>query len=324
MAWLVTGGAGYIGAHIVRAFADQGLQAVVIDDLSSGHRDFVDEGVPFYQANVIETEALNRIFTEHEIDGVVHLAGFKYAGVSVSRPLHTYTQNVTGMIALLAAMAEHGVFRFVFSSSAAVYGTPQTEQVTETTPTRPESPYGESKLIGEWLLADQGRATESADQPLRHTSLRYFNVVGSGYPDLRDTSPHNLFPLIFDALVAGRVPHINGDDYPTPDGTCVRDYVHVSDLALAHVAAAQALVSGAQLEPVYNLGSGAGLSVRQIMDAVARVTGIGFTPEVRGRRPGDPAQIVANGELAARDLGWQMRHTVDEMVASAWAARQAA
>ena len=133
-----------------------------------------------------------------------------------------------------------------------------------------------------------------------------------------------MFPLIFDALTAGRVPHINGDDYPTPDGTCVRDYVHVSDLALAHVAAAQALMSGTRLEPVYNLGSGTGLSVRQIMDAVARVTGIDFTPEIRGRRPGDPAQIVATGELAARDLGWRMRHTVDEMVASAWAASQEA
>jgi UDP-glucose 4-epimerase len=267
---------------------------------------------------------LDRIFTEHEIDGVVHLAGFKYAGVSVSRPLHTYTQNVSGMIALLAAMAEHRVARFVFSSSAAVYGTPETGLVTEATPTRPESPYGESKLVGEWLLVDQARATESEAHPLRHTSLRYFNVVGSGYPDLRDTSPHNLFPLVFDALVAGRVPHINGDDYPTPDGTCVRDYVHVSDLAISHVAAAQALLADRPLEPVYNLGSGTGLSVREIMDAVARVTGIAFTPEVRERRPGDPAQIVATGELAARDLDWKMRHSVDEMVASAWAARQAA
>ena len=218
-----------------------------------------------------------------------------------------------------------------------MYGTPETEVVPET-PTRPESPYGESKLIGEWLLADQARATGSdavfnpggtppeppRARALRHTSLRYFNVVGSGSPDLRDTSPHNLFPLIFDALVAGRVPHINGDDYPTPDGTCVRDYVHVSDLALAHVAAAQALVAGTELERVYNLGSGTGLSVRQIMDAAARVTGIAFTPEIRERRPGDPAQIVATGELAGRDLDWRMRHTVDEMVASAWAARQAA
>ena len=282
MTWLVTGGAGYIGSHVVRAFAAENIPAVVVDDLSSGHRAFVDPGVPFYLGNVGEPEVLERVFTEHEVAGVVHLAGFKYAGVSVSRPLHTYTQNVTAMITLLYAMAGHDVDRFVFSSSAAVFGTPDTGVVTETNPTRPESPYGESKLIGEWLLADQARAIEG----FQHTSLRYFNVVGSGYPDLRDTSPHNLFPLIFEQLVAGKVPYINGDDYPTPDGTCVRDYVHVSDLAVSHVAAAKALIAGRPVEPVYNLGSGTGLSVRQIMDAVARVTGIAFTPEIRPRRSG--------------------------------------
>ena len=324
MTWLVTGGAGYIGSHVVRALAEQDIATVVVDDLSSGHRSFVAPEVPFYEGSVTDGALLRRIFDQHSVAGVVHLAAFKYAGVSVSRPLHTYTQNVTGMIVLLDAMASHNVSRCVFSSSAAVYGTPETGLVTEATPTRPESPYGQSKLIGEWLLADQARATADDDQPLRHTSLRYFNVVGSGYPDLRDTSPHNLFPLIFDDLAEGRVPHINGVDYPTPDGTCVRDYVHVSDLAVSHVAAAQALLADGQLEPVYNLGSGTGLSVREIMDAVARVTGVEFTPEVRARRPGDPAQIVATGELAARDLDWKMRHTVDEMVASAWAARQAA
>jgi UDP-glucose 4-epimerase len=324
MTWLVTGGAGYIGSHIVRAFAEQDIASVVVDDLSSGHRTFVAPEVPFYDGNVTDEALLQRIFDQHGVAGVVHLAGFKYAGVSVSRPLHTYTENVTGMVALLATMAANDVSRIVFSSSAAVYGTPDTGLVTEATPTRPESPYGESKLIGEWLLADQARATAGSEQPLRHTSLRYFNVVGSGYPDLRDTSPHNLFPLVFDALAEGRVPHINGDDYPTPDGTCVRDYVHVTDLAVSHVAAARALLADRPLEPVYNLGSGVGLSVRQIMDAVARVTGIDFTPELRERRPGDPAQIVASGELAGRDLDWEMRHTVDDMVASAWAARQTA
>jgi len=319
MAWLVTGGAGYIGAHIVRAFAAEKMAAVVVDDLSSGHREFVPADVPFYQCNVVDQHLVGEVLGSHDIEGVVHLAGFKYAGVSVSRPLHTYTQNVIGMISLLEAMAEHGVDKIVFSSSAAVYGTPESGEVTESSPTRPESPYGESKLVGEWLLRDQARAVR-----LAHTSLRYFNVVGSGYPDLRDTSPHNLFPLVFEQLVVGRVPYINGDTYPTPDGTCVRDYVHVSDLAISHVAAAKALEAGRGLERVYNLGSGTGLSVREIMDAVAAATGIDFAPEIRPPRAGDPAQIVANGELAARDLDWRMRHSVEEMVASAWRARQAA
>ncbi|HET9871996.1 MAG TPA: UDP-glucose 4-epimerase GalE [Propionibacteriaceae bacterium] len=315
MAWLVTGGAGYIGAHIVRTFTDAGIQPVVVDDLSSGHRGFVADDVPFYLGSILQRDLLDRIFEEQQISGVVHLAGFKYAGVSVTKPLHTYTQNVTGMINVLESMAAHNTANIVFSSSAAVYGTPQASVVTEAEPTRPESPYGESKLVGEWLLSDQARAGQ-----LQHTSLRYFNVVGSGHPDIRDTSPHNLFPLIFRALAAGDTPAIYGDDYPTPDRTCVRDYVHVADLAISHVAAAQALDANTPLAPVYNLGSGTGLSVRQIMDAVTRATGINFTPTIKARRPGDPARIVASGQLAKRDLNWQMRHTVDDMVASAWAA----
>jgi UDP-glucose 4-epimerase len=319
VSWLVTGGAGYIGSHIVRAFAAEDIQPVVIDDLSSGHREFVRPDVPFYRGSVGNVDLLRQIFASHPIRGVVHLAGFKYAGVSVQRPLHTYHENVTGMVALLQAMVDRAVDKIVFSSSAAVFGTPDVDLVTEETPTHPESPYGESKLIGEWLLRDQARAAT-----LAHTSLRYFNVVGSGFPDLRDTSPHNLFPIVFDQLVAGKTPYINGDDYPTRDGTCVRDYIHVSDLAVSHVAAAKALDEGQALQPVYNLGSGSGLSVREIMEAVARVTGIEFTPDIHPRRPGDPAQIVATGEAAARDLAWDMRHTVDQMVASAWEARQAA
>jgi len=318
VAWLVTGGAGYIGAHVVRAFLAEGIDVVVVDDLSSGHREFVPAGVSFYRGTILDGGLLETVFSENRISGVVHVAGYKYAGVSVQRPLHTYEQNVTATAVLLAAMQEAGVGSIVFSSSAAVYGTPEVELVTEDTPKNPESPYGESKLIGEWLLRDQGVA-----RGLRHTSLRYFNVVGSGDPALRDTSPHNLFPLVFDALVAGRIPRINGDDYATPDGTCVRDYIHVADLAVSHVAAAKRLEAGEDIRPVYNLGSGDGVSVGEIMATVADVTGIDFTPEVGPRRPGDPARIVASGELAARDLGWTMSHSLVEMVRSAWAARQA-
>ncbi|MFB9955956.1 UDP-glucose 4-epimerase GalE [Cellulomonas denverensis] len=318
MTWMVTGGAGYIGSHVVRAFREVGIPAVVLDDLSSGHPEFVPADVPFVRGSILDTALVTEALTQHGVTGVVHLAGFKYAGVSVQRPLHTYEQNVTGTVHLLAAMAEAGVDRMVFSSSAAVYGTPDVDLVTEDTPTAPESPYGESKLIGEWLLRDQARATT-----LHHTSLRYFNVVGSGSPDLADTSPHNLFPLVLDALAEGRTPRINGDDYATPDGTCVRDYVHVADLATSHVAAARALTEGRELRPVYNLGSGDGVSVREIMSAMAAGTGIDFTPEIAPRRAGDPARIVASGEAAARDLDWQMRHSLTEMVSSAWQARQA-
>mgnify|MGYP003646130463 CR=1 FL=1 len=318
MTWLVTGGAGYIGAHVVRALRDAGLAPVVLDDLSSGHAAFVPEGVPFVRASLLDAEAVAAALTDHDVTGVIHVAGFKYAGVSVQRPLHTYEQNVTGMITLLESMQRAGVEQCVFSSSAAVYGAVDVDLVTETTAKNPTSPYGESKLIGEWLLRDQEIAAG-----LRHTSLRYFNVVGSGDPAVRDTSPHNLFPLVFDALAEGRQPRIYGTDYPTPDGTCVRDYLDVADLALAHVAAARRLAAGEPLEPAYNLGSGDGVSVRQIMDAVASVTGIAVEPELAERRPGDPPRIVASGELAARDLGWAMRHTLAEMVDSAWEARRA-
>lgn len=317
--WLVTGGAGYIGSHVARALHDAQMHPVVVDDLSSGHREFVSQEIPFVEGSILDTALLSRVMQEHAVVGVIHLAGFKYAGVSVERPLHTYTQNVSGTISLLDAMAYNEVELIVFSSSAATFGTPDVDLVTEQTPTHPESPYGESKLIGEWLIADQARAVD-----LKHTSLRYFNVVGSGHDDLFDTSPHNLFPLVFNALIEGRTPRINGEDYNTPDGTCVRDYVHVQDLAHSHVAAARQLATGVALEPVYNLGSGTGSSVRQIMDAMARVTGIDFIPEIGPRRPGDPDRIVATGEAASHDLDWQMRHSLDEMVASAWQARQGA
>ncbi len=305
---------------MVRAFQARGMRPVVLDNLSSGLQQFVPDGVPMVEGDILDTELVTSTLLGHGCVGVVHVAGFKYAGVSVQRPLHTYTQNVTGTGSVLAAMEAAGVANIVFSSSAAVYGTPSTDLVTEAAPTRPESPYGESKLVGEWLINDVARAHPG----FRGVSLRYFNVVGSATDEVYDASPHNLFPLVLEALLEGRTPRINGTDYPTADGTCVRDFVHVGDLAISHVAAAEALVSGTALRPAYNLGSGDGFSVRQIMDAMARVTGIDFTPDVAPRRVGDPARIVADGQPAAADLDWRMRYSIDEMVASAWSARRAA
>ena len=209
----------------------------------------------------------------------------------------------------------------MFSSSAAVYGTPDVDLVTEETPKHPESPYGESKLIGEWLLADQGRR----DRPAPHVACATSTSSARAPPDVYDASPHNLFPLVFDALLEGRTPRINGDDYPTPDGTCVRDYIHVADLAAAHVVAARAARRRAsRSSPSTTSARGDGVSVGEIMSAVAAVTGIEFAPEIGPRRPGDPARIVASGELAARDLDWRMRHSLSQMVESAWEARRAA
>lgn len=311
--WLITGGAGYIGSHAVREFLDAGYDVTVLDDLSSGHREFLHPEARFVEGSLLDVAALNVAL--EGVTGVVHFGGYKYAGESVKRPMHTYEQNVTGTVRLLEACHNAGVKFFVFSSSAAVYGTPDVAQVTEITPTKPESPYGETKLIGEWLLKDAQKAFG-----LQHTSLRYFNVIGSGDISLRDTSPHNLIPLVFAALRSGNTPQINGKDYPTPDGTCVRDYVDVSDIAKAHVAAARCLESGLSVEPVYNLGAGEGVSVMQIMQTVSKVTGIEFEPGINPRRAGDPARIVADGSLAARDLNWENRADLVGTIKNAWLA----
>lgn len=319
MSWLVTGGAGYIGSHVVRAFRDAGKRVAVLDDLSTGRVSFVPEGIPLVEASLLDTGAVRSALADHEVTGIVHIAGYKYASESVHRPLYTWRQNVGGTASLLDAMEETGVRMLVFSSSAGVYGTPAVEVVTEETSDAPESPYGESKLAAEVLIRAQASATADGETPLRQTSLRFFNVIGS-HGEVYDASPYNLLPCVFTGLLEGRAPIIYGTDYPTPDGTCIRDYICVSDVALAHLEAARALGSGRVLEQVYNLGSGTGTSVKEMMDAIVEVTGTDLEPTVGPRRPGDPARIVADGSLAARDLGWSMRHPVRDMVASAWAA----
>jgi len=315
--WLVTGGAGYIGSHVVRSFLHAGIPAVVLDNFVTGRRDFVPQGVPLIEASLSDTPAVSAALKEHAVTGVMHIAGFKFAGISVEDPFLAYDNNVSGTMSLLRAMENSGVSRIVFSSSSSVYGNAASGLVTESHPFNPTSPYGESKVIGEWLLRNQGVATG-----MTHTSLRYFNVVGSGSPALPDVSPYNLFSMVFAGLEQGVAPTIFGDDYDTPDGTCIRDYIHVSDLATAHVSAAQRMERGESIEAAYNLGSGTGTSVAEMMSAIGSAIDHEFSPNRGPRRAGDPARVVASGELAARDLGWAMTHSLSDMISSAWDARK--
>ncbi|WP_329560857.1 UDP-glucose 4-epimerase GalE [Streptomyces uncialis] len=316
MSWLVTGGAGYIGAHVVRALTEGGQRVVVYDDLSTGSRDRLPDGVPLVVGSVLDRLALDAALREHGVTGVVHIAGKKQVAESVEKPLFYYRENVTGLQTLLDAMRDADIDRLVFSSSAAVYGMPDVTLVTEDTPCAPMSPYGETKLIGEWLINGASRA-----YGLRAASLRYFNVAGAASAELADSGVFNLIPMVFERLEADQAPLIFGDDYATPDGTCVRDYIHVQDIASAHLAAALRLTDA---EPgtalTLNIGRGEGSSVQEMVERILKVTGReDIAPEVTARRPGDPARVVAAADRIRAELGWSARHGVDEMIESAWA-----
>ncbi|MFC3578094.1 UDP-glucose 4-epimerase GalE [Streptomyces yaanensis] len=315
MSWLVTGGAGYIGAHVVRAMVEGGESVVVYDDLSTGSADRVPADVPLVVGSVLDAPLLEQAIRDHVVTGVVHIAAKKQVGESVERPLHYYRENVTGLQTLLEVMAATGVDRIVFSSSAAVYGMPDVNLVTEDTPCVPMSPYGETKLVGEWLINAAAHA-----HGLRAASLRYFNVAGAATPELSDSGVFNLIPMVFERLEAGEPPRIFGDDYATPDGTCVRDYIHVQDIASAHLAAARRLNEAPEgTSLTLNIGRGEGSSVRQMVDRILKVTGNEqLSPEVTDRRPGDPARVVASADRIREELGWAARHGLDDMIESAW------
>ncbi|MFD9304530.1 UDP-glucose 4-epimerase GalE [Streptomyces sp. NPDC060048] len=320
MTFLITGGAGYIGAHVVRAMLLAGEEVVVLDDLSTGNADRVPEGVPLVVGSVLDRKVLDETFAQHEITGVVHLAGKKQVGESVEKPLHYYHENVHGLTVLLGAVAAAGIRNFLFSSSASVYGMPDVDLVTEDTPCLPLSPYGETKLAGEWLVRAAGKA-----HGISTACLRYFNVAGAATPKLADTGVFNLVPMIFERFDKGEGARIFGDDYPTPDGTCIRDYIHVADLAEAHVVAARKLVEwGAQGEfrdLTVNIGRGEGVSVREMVELVNETTGhtdAAYAPAVSPRRAGDPAKVVASADRITAELGWKARHDVREMISSAW------
>jgi len=314
---LVAGGAGYIGSHAVRQLRAAGHRAVVVDNLYRGHREAVPADVPFVEMELGETAELADVLRRHAIDCVMHFAALAYVGESVGEPLRYYANNTAGSISMLLAMRETGVRRFVFSSTAATYGEPETTPITETCPQRPINPYGHSKWMVEQLLRDEA----VADPTFAAVALRYFNVAGCAADGSlgEDHEPEtHLIPAILQAALGRRERlTIFGDDYPTPDGTCIRDYIHVEDLCDAHLVAMKALRPG-RLE-AYNLGIGRGYSVREVFDAAERVTGQTIPVEIGPRRAGDPAVLFADSQKIQRELGWKPRYTdIDSVVATAW------
>lgn len=313
---LVTGGAGYIGSHVIRLLRERGDRVVVADDLTTGVEARVED-LPIIRVDLAADGAADELagaMTAHDVDAIVHLAARKRVDESVERPAWYYRQNVGGLAGLLMAADRAGVRRFVFSSSAAVYGAVE-GRVDEDHPTAPVSPYGATKLAGEQLVA----AAASADG-IAAASLRYFNVGGAATPELADTEAQNLIPLVFDALEAGRPPEIFGDDYSTVDGTGVRDYVHVDDVARAHLDVLDVLDRPGHR--VYNVGTGEGTSVRQMVDRIREVSGIAIEPVVRPRRAGDTDEVVAIARRIQDETGWRPRWGLDDIVRSAWDARR--
>ncbi|MFZ4842601.1 UDP-glucose 4-epimerase GalE [Mycetocola saprophilus] len=317
---LVTGGAGYIGAHVVELLQARGDEVVAVDDLITGIPERIP-GVVIHELDLADTHSvprLSEILTTARIEAVVHFAARKQVLESVQRPAWYFQQNIGGLSNLILAMESAGVRNLVFSSSASVYGNAVGAQIAEDAPTVPVNPYGMSKLQGEYLVAAAGTAWG-----LRGVSLRYFNVAGAGSDRLGDRAVLNLVPMIFERLDQGESPLVFGADYDTPDGSCVRDYVHVSDLADAHLAALDTLDSRpAGWHEVFNVGTGLGTSVLEMVETVRRVSGVDLPPEIRERRAGDPASVVASVAKIERELAWSARRGTEEIIRSAWEAHR--
>jgi UDP-glucose 4-epimerase len=310
---LVVGGAGYIGAHVAYLLQENGYGVRIYDDFSNGLKSRIDgKFSDVVIGDVLDRQAL--IGACEGIDAVIHLAAKKAVGESVDNPLKYYENNVGGTLKLLAAMSLKGVKKIVFSSTAAVYAPSEKLSITEDDLTEPLSPYGQTKLLSEKLISAVAKA-----ENLSAISLRYFNVVGALRDEFADNSKDNLVPKVFAALKAGKNPEIYGSDYPTKDGSCIRDYIHVSDLAKAHLVALEK-VFAANVDEVYNVGSGTGYSVTEMINQIAESIGKPITPTLSPRRPGDTAQLIASIAKIERDLGWKPERSLKEMIDSAWQA----
>lgn len=314
---LVPGGAGYIGSHTVAALVESGAQVVVVDDLETGFEKAIDPAAKFYQGDIRDKAFLDSVFEKEPIDAVIHFAAYSQVGESMENPLKYYDNNLNGTRVLLSSMIEHDVKKIVFSSTAATYGEPRNIPILESDPTEPTNAYGATKLAMEGMMRWCARA-----YGLKFVSLRYFNACGAhsrGHIGEAHNPESHLIPLILQ-VPNGQRPYISifGDDYPTRDGTCVRDYIHVKDLAEAHLLALEYLDRGGKSD-VFNLGSGTGYSVREIIDTARRVTGRPIPVKAEPRRSGDPSVLIASNKKAAEVLGWKPSRSLEQIVADAWA-----
>jgi UDP-glucose 4-epimerase len=315
MKLLVTGGAGYIGSHVVRAAEAAGHSCVVVDNLSTGLVKRIS--CPIVELELASPDAVSllaRLMKEHKFDSVIHLAARKQVGESVQKPEEYFLENLGGLGNLLLAMREVGLKSLVFSSSAATYGMPDVDLVSEDYPGVPINPYGQTKLIGELMVKN------AEVWGLKGVNLRYFNVAGAGRKDLGDRFAYNLIPIVFNAIDHGEQPIIFGGDYDTPDGSCIRDYVHVQDLADAHMAAIELVENSQPGFQAINIGTGVGASVFEVIDMVSEVTGKAIEPRIVDRRQGDPASLVADVSKAKEVLGWESKYDLRDIVTSAWEA----